>query len=129
MGYFVLWFDHFLDSWAEIHKKIVVVFWKFKTQKSNSEINWPLECWCNQDKVQPFFEAKQLFMYLLDEIKYETSFLIDAKPKQNTSFIFVYDLSVWFWQWKFCWFVFWEWMNYQFFYLWLGMPSIYYYNY
>ena len=53
---FVLWFDHFLDSWAEIHKKNCCCFWKFKTQKSNSEINWPLVCWCNQDEVQPFLK-------------------------------------------------------------------------
>ena len=36
------WFNHFLDSRAEIHQIFAMVFWKFKTSKSHSEINWPL---------------------------------------------------------------------------------------
>ena len=43
-GAVILWSDHFLDSWAEIHQIFALVFfWKFKTPKSQSEINWPLK--------------------------------------------------------------------------------------
>ena len=38
------WFDHFLDSRAEIcHFFSMFFFEKFKTWKSHSEINWPLK--------------------------------------------------------------------------------------
>ena len=35
------WLDHFLDSRAEIYQIFAFFFWKLKTPKSNSEINWP----------------------------------------------------------------------------------------
>ena len=40
---FILWFDHFLDSRAEICQIFRWFFGKFKTSKRRSEINWPLE--------------------------------------------------------------------------------------
>ena len=43
-GAFILWFDHFLDSWAEICQIFRWFFGKFKIPKRHSEINWPLVC-------------------------------------------------------------------------------------
>ena len=37
-----MWFNRFLDSKEEIHQIFEGFFWKFKTSKSNSKINWPL---------------------------------------------------------------------------------------
>ena len=37
------WFDHFLDSRAEICQIFRWFFGKFKTPRRHSEINWPLE--------------------------------------------------------------------------------------
>ena len=34
------WFNHFLDSMAEINQIFSLFFWKFETQKSHSEINF-----------------------------------------------------------------------------------------
>ena len=48
MGYlmyyraFILWFDHFLDSVAEICQILRWFFVKFTKSKRHSEINWPL---------------------------------------------------------------------------------------
>ena len=39
---FILWFDHFLDSRAEISQIFYCFFVKFKTLKRHPEINWPL---------------------------------------------------------------------------------------
>ena len=39
---FLLWFDHFLDSWAEICQIFRWFFGKFKKSKRHSEIIWPL---------------------------------------------------------------------------------------
>ena len=36
------WFDHILDSWAEICQNLRWFFGKFKKSKRHSEINWPL---------------------------------------------------------------------------------------
>ena len=38
----ILWFDHFLDFWAEICQIFRWFFGKFKKSKRHSEINWPL---------------------------------------------------------------------------------------
>ena len=49
MGYwmyysaFILWFDHFLDSGAEICQIFCWFFGKFKKSKRHSEIIWPLD--------------------------------------------------------------------------------------
>ena len=40
---FLLWFDHFLDPWAEICQIFRWFFGKFKKSKRHSEIIWPLE--------------------------------------------------------------------------------------
>ena len=37
-----IWFDHFLNSRVENLQIFVLLFGKFKTYKSHSEINWPL---------------------------------------------------------------------------------------
>ena len=39
---FLLWFDHFLDPWAEICQIFRWFFGKFKKSKRHSEIIWPL---------------------------------------------------------------------------------------
>ena len=39
---FLLWFDHFLDTWAEICQIFRWFFGKFKISKRHSEIIWPL---------------------------------------------------------------------------------------
>ena len=39
---FLLWFDHFLDPWAEICQIFRCFFGKFKKSKKQSEIIWPL---------------------------------------------------------------------------------------
>ena len=42
--YYILWFDHFLHSRAEICQFLFFLFFgKFKTSKRHSEINWPLD--------------------------------------------------------------------------------------
>ena len=41
-----VWFDHFLDSRAEILQFLGWFFGKVKTPKSHSEINWPLTAYC-----------------------------------------------------------------------------------
>ena len=40
--FILCWFDHFLDSWAEICQIFRWFFGKFKKSKRHSEINWPL---------------------------------------------------------------------------------------
>ena len=44
---FLLWFDHFLDPWAEICQIFRWLFGKFKKSKRHSEIIWPLRV-CNK---------------------------------------------------------------------------------
>ena len=53
MGYlmyysaFISWFDHFLDSGAEICQIVHCFFGKFKKSKRHSEIIWPLANSCS----------------------------------------------------------------------------------
>ena len=42
-GAVIFWFDHFLDSGAEIFQMFHCFSGKFKKSKRHSEINWPLE--------------------------------------------------------------------------------------
>ena len=67
MGYlmycsaFILWFDHFLDSRAEICQIFRWFFVKFKRSKEHSEINWPL------DKKYPKFRLQSLLSVVICE--------------------------------------------------------------
>ena len=102
-GAFILWFDHFLDSGAEICQIFCWFFGKFKTSKRHSEINWPLvqrktslpyKCWATQSFqlasfVKPFgnrsfgithicLEKMKIQIQNLEEIQNLT-----AMPKQR----------------------------------------------
>ena len=46
-GAVILWFEHFLDFWAEICQIFRWFFGKFTKSKKHSEIIWPLACLIN----------------------------------------------------------------------------------
>ena len=54
-GAVILWFEHFLDFWAEICQIFRWFFGKFKKSKRHSEIIWPL---------QPHHRMQSAFYYL-----------------------------------------------------------------
>ena len=60
------WFDHFLDSTAEICQIFRWLFGKSMKLKRHSEINWPLRgCWgCWTTCIRNFFQNIHSFMLL-----------------------------------------------------------------
>ena len=64
------WFDHFLDSRAEICQIFCWFFGKFKKSKRHSEINWPLAvhnwCWIFNNAFEYFMTWTHIVLRQLD---------------------------------------------------------------